>query len=73
MVEAGTLFSDGASPPNGLRRFAHWVDKILEGAKPADLTVKPPTRFELVINLKAAEAPASRSRSRCCCCCFQTR
>ncbi len=56
MVEAGSLFSYSSSLTDRLRRSGQVVDKILKGAKSADLPVEQPTKFELIINLKAAKA-----------------
>jgi len=55
-AEAGGLFSYGPSFPENFRRAASYVDKILKGARPADLPVQQPTKFEFVINTSAAKA-----------------
>jgi putative ABC transport system substrate-binding protein len=56
LTEIGGLLSYGSNPPELHRRAAGYIDKILRGAKPADLPMQQPVTFELVVNLKAAKA-----------------
>jgi putative ABC transport system substrate-binding protein len=55
-IEAGGLISFGPDFPDLFRRAADYVDKILRGAKPANIPVEPPTKFNLVVNLNTAKA-----------------
>jgi putative ABC transport system substrate-binding protein len=55
-TERGNLMSYGPNLPAAFRRLAYFIDKILKGAKPADLPVELPTKFELVVNMKTAMA-----------------
>jgi putative ABC transport system substrate-binding protein len=66
-AEAGLLMSYAPNLKESNRVRASLVDRILRGAKPADLPVEQPTKFELVVNLKTAKALGLRSRSLCCC------
>ena len=55
-VKDGGLLSYGADPVDNFRRAATYVDRILRGAKPGDLPVQLPTKYEMVVNLKTAKA-----------------
>ena len=56
LVEAGCLMSYGPNLPDLYRRAAEFADKILRGARPSDISVEQPTKFDLVLNLTTAKA-----------------
>src|SRR5262249_38716610 len=56
LIQEGGLISYAANQNEMYRRAAYYIDRILKGAKPADLPVEQPTRFELIVNLKTAKA-----------------
>jgi putative ABC transport system substrate-binding protein len=58
-ADAGSFMAYGPSVPESFRRAASYIDRILKGAKPEELPVEQPTQFDLVINLKTAQALGS--------------
>ena len=66
-VQAGGLIAYAVNYPNLYFQFASYIDKILKGAKPGELPVEQPTKFELAINLKTAKALGLTIPQSCCC------
>ena len=64
-VTSGGLVSHGVDPSNLFRRAALYVDRILKGAKPAELPIQQPSKFELIVNLKTAKTLGLTIRPNC--------
>ena len=66
-ADGGGLIAYGPKVEAMFRRGAHYVDRVLKGARPAEMPIEQPTQFELVVNRRSATLSASRSRRRSSC------